>query len=78
MADKFRISTDHGEALKDLEKEINRLRELLAQKPTGAKPGYSGLPGGIQVVKKDDGSVALQVKTEQGWHETAPLTLQEK
>jgi hypothetical protein len=78
MSDKFRVSSDHGQALQDIERKINELMGLLAQKPSGAKPGYTGTPGGIQVVNKSDGSVVLQVKTEQGWHETSALSLQEK
>jgi len=73
----FRISSEHGQALKDIEKKINEIMNMVTQKPSGDKPAYSGNPGGLQVVEKENGEVVLQVKTDKGWHETSALNPKE-
>ena len=69
MGEIFRVGSDHGQALQDIVKELNRLNGLVAQAPKSKREEYSGSPSGTQVVEKADGTVAFQVKTKAGWHE---------
>lgn len=64
-------------AIRDVLDRLMKLEEKLGSQ-IGQPKQTEGAPGTVRAVKAADGTIKIQVRTEDGWHESADLTFQTK